>query len=96
MDPRRSTMGSPLTALLIDCAALVLPVSARGGRFWLAACTSRTHERTQARTRAVAAGALLRKFKVNKYARGDALTSSFRTEVLGTRTAPFARTCSRS
>ena len=37
MEPRRSTMGSPLTALLIDCAALVLPVSARGGRFWLAA-----------------------------------------------------------
>jgi len=38
MEPRRSTMGSPLTALLIDCAALVSkPVSARGGRFWLAA-----------------------------------------------------------
>ena len=73
MEPRRSTMGGPLTALLIDCAALVLPVSARGGRFWLAACTSRTHERTQARTRAVAAGALLRKFKVNKYAKTSVL-----------------------
>ena len=73
MEPRRSTIGSPLTALLIDCAALVLPVSARGGRFRLAACASRTHERTQARTRAVAAGALLRKSKVNKYARGGSL-----------------------
>ena len=71
MEPRRSTMGGTLTALPIDCAALVLPVSARGGRSWLAACASRTHERTQARTRAVVAGALLRKSKVNKYARGD-------------------------
>ena len=41
MEPRRSTMGSPLTALLIDCAGPVLRVSARGGRFWLAACWGR-------------------------------------------------------
>ena len=72
MEPRRSTIGGPLTALLIDCAALVLPVSARGGRFWLAGgVTIRWLARqTQARTRAVAAGALPRKFKVDKYARG--------------------------
>ena len=38
MEPRRSTMGSPLSALLIDCAGPVLRVSTRGGRFWLAAC----------------------------------------------------------
>ena len=31
MEPRRSTMGSPLTALLIDCVAPVLPVSTRAG-----------------------------------------------------------------
>ena len=37
MEPRRSTMGSPLSALLIDCAGPVLRVSTRGGRFWLAA-----------------------------------------------------------
>ena len=37
MGPRRSKMGSPLTALLIDCVAPVLPVSTQGGRFWLAA-----------------------------------------------------------
>ena len=34
MGPRRSTMGSPLSALLIDCAGPVLRVSTRGGRFW--------------------------------------------------------------
>ena len=37
MEPRRSTMGSPLTALLIDWVAPGLPGSTRGGRFWLAA-----------------------------------------------------------
>ena len=37
MGPRRSTMESPPIALLIDCVAPVLPVSTRGGRFWLAA-----------------------------------------------------------
>ena len=79
MESRRSTVGGSVTALLIDCAVLVLPVSARGGRFWLAACASRTHERTQARTRAVAAGALLRKFKVNKYARGEGPPQDLRT-----------------
>ena len=48
MEPRRSTMGGPLTALLIDCAALVLPVSARGGRFRYATWTIHTLRREAA------------------------------------------------
>ena len=38
MEPRRSTMGGPLPASFIVCVVPVLPVSTRGGRFWLAAC----------------------------------------------------------
>ena len=55
MEPRRSTMGSPLTALLIDCAALVLPVSARGGRL-RAGGVRITHTRTDAGTHAGSRG----------------------------------------
>jgi hypothetical protein len=45
MEPRRSTMGSPLTALLIDCVTPVLPVSTRGGRYWPAALLEEGWER---------------------------------------------------
>ena len=37
MELRRSTMGSPLSALLSDCVAPVLRVLTWGGRSWLAA-----------------------------------------------------------